>query len=526
MQMFSKFLQLPKALQTEFIASLSPRERVELLRWVDSAPDPTTATASKPAADMTQWLYQPVEWCRGFTEFNLTGYQEKSLAAVVEHGRLAVRGPHGMGKSHLDAAIFWWFSQTAERVARSWIIPTTASANRQLYEFLWPRIHDLYPRIDWEAWGGSKPRKGKELLLYSMKQTFGRSFAASAKNPEELEGAHASRVLYIFDEAKLLSEAVFDSAEGAFSTAGEDTDDEAFALATSTPGASSGPFYKFHSGGDPKWKHQHVTIDEAIAAGRVSAEWAQDRKDVWGETNFRYVNRVLGNFQADEIGSIIPHAWIELAVQRWHEWFDEHEPPELPLKAGVDVAREGEDETIVALGKGHVLWRFYEEAYTENIVDLGDRVIRMIGKGGFAVVDADGMGVGTADQIRRRKVACWPFHGGKQVKGWTDRTGELEAVNRRAAAWWNMRELLDPANNPVICLPPDDVLLNDLVSVKEVYDAGGKIRIEKKADTKKRIHRSPDKGDACVYFFWREPKQSKGATSTNRSRLDDNWTGR
>lgn len=524
--MFSKFLQLPRNLQTEFIASLSPRERVELARWVDSAPQLGDTTGAEPAADMERWLYEPAEWCREFTDFNLTPYQERALETMIEHGRLALRGPHGLGKTHLDAAAIWWFSQTAERLARTWVIPTTASANRQLYKFLWPRVNQLYQMIKWEKWGGTKPRKGKDLLLYSLKGVHGESYAASAKFPEELEGAHASRVLYIFDEAKLLSDAVFDSAEGAFSTAGEDTGDEAYALANSTPGATSGPFYRFHKGGDKKWKHQHVTIDEALASGRVSAEWVKDRRDVWGENNFRYVNRVLGNFQADEVGSIIPHAWVELAIERWHTWFEDHEPPTLPLKAGVDVAREGEDQTIIGLGKGHVLWRFEEEAHTENIVDLGDRVIRLMGKGGHATVDADGMGVGTADQIRRRKVACFPFHGGKQAKGWTDRTGELEAVNRRAAAWWNIRELLDPANNPVICLPPDDDMLNDLVSVKEVYDAGGKIRIEKKEDTKKRIHRSPDKGDTVVYFFWREPKQNTGATKSNRSRLDDHWTGR
>jgi hypothetical protein len=95
----------------------------------------------------------------------------------------------------------------------------------------------------------------------------------------------------------------------------------------------------------------------------------------------------------------------------------------------------------------------------------------------------------------------------------TDRTGVIGFKNLRTYALWSMREWLDPSNykehDPLPELPPDDDLFADLTSsrwrktnsVPEKYqDAGIRfvIEAEDKEDVKKRLGRSPDRGDAVV----------------------------
>ena len=62
----------------------------------------------------------------------------------------------------------------------------------------------------------------------------------------------------------------FDAAEGAFSSVGADLDGVGYALAISTPGEPNGRFYDIHARkpGYEDWWVRHVTLAEAIAAGR------------------------------------------------------------------------------------------------------------------------------------------------------------------------------------------------------------------------------------------------------------------
>ena len=80
----------------------------------------------------------------------------------------------------------------------------------------------------------------------------------------------------------------------------------------------------------------------------------------------------------------------------------------------------------------------------------------------------------------------------------TDSSGELRFVNRVSWAWWRFREMLDPATGSEVCLVPDDGLIEDLASVRYKITSSGKIQREPKDMIRKRLGRSPDKGDAAV----------------------------
>lgn len=62
--------------------------------------------------------------------------------------------------------------------------------------------------------------------------------------------------------------------------------------------------------------------------------------------------------------------------------------------------------------------------------------------------------------------------------------------------WWRLREMLDPAFDPILALPPEDALTGELVAPKWWVTPGNKIAVESKEDIAKRLGRSTDYADA------------------------------
>ena len=84
--------------------------------------------------------------------------------------------------------------------------------------------------------------------------------------------------------------------------------------------------------------------------------------------------------------------------------------------------------------------------------------------------------------------------------------GEDGFVDKRAAAWWGMREMLNPANGMNVALPPDDELTGDLTAPRWWVTSGARIRVESKDELRKpdRLGRSTDCADAVIMAFWWE----------------------
>ncbi|MFY9587590.1 MAG: hypothetical protein WAT66_09060, partial [Actinomycetota bacterium] len=322
---------------------------------------------------------------------------------------------------------------------------------------------------------------------------------------------HADSLLYVYDESKLIPAETFDASEGAFSGAGEGGQ-EAYALSFSTPGEPLGRFYDICSRkpGYLDWWVRSVAMEELIAAGRMTKEWAESRKAQWGEADPRYLNRVLGLFAASSEDSIIPLAWIEAAIERWRAKDESGDWGEM-THLGVDVAEGGDDDSVLARRFGQAIRDLV--AYSSgDPLQTGARAQAKLRPWprALAVVDGIGLGSGTVAELRREKQRVESFIAseGTRLK---DQTGEFGFVNKRSAAWWNLREMLAPPSE--VCLPPDDILVGDLTAPKWREMAGGRLQVESKDDIRKRLGRSPDRGDAVVMAFFAEMLHSSGSTN-------------
>lgn len=487
-----------------------------------------------------RYFYDPAGFARDCIDWGeglgLTPYQQQILSALVTERRgntcrAAVRGPHTLGKTTVAAIAILWFALTRDDLPdkSDWKIITTASVSRQLTDFLWPEVRKWANRVKWEVVGRQQFTRD-ELMSETLKLRTGKASSITSSEETGTEGGHADHLLYIFDEAKAIEPSRWDAAEGALMGG---VGKEIIALAISTPGDPQGRFYEIHmrKPGLEDWWVRHVTIDECIAAGRATPEFVEQRRRQWGEMSAVFQNRVLGNFCESTEDTVIPLAWVEAANERWlqrinlasgceywnwvdgaerglwpnWEWLSKSHEEEFTC-VGVDIARSDlGDKTVIARRQGNTITQLdrYSIADTMPIVGKVKGILERY-VWAYAMVDVIGIGSGPFDRLRElfpgKRIQAFNASEGTEMK---DRAKELEFSNCRSAAWWNMRELLDPAYDSQIALPPCDILTGDLTAPKRGRDtSSGKITVESKKDIKKRLGRSTDDGDAVVMAFF------------------------
>lgn len=462
------------------------------------------------STDAASYLTDPVGWIERFVEFpageSLAPYQAEALTTLAEEHRLALRGCHGLGKSSLASLAILHFALTREAAGIDWKLPTTASAWRQITHFLWPEVHKWAGRIRWKELGRA-PFNTNELQTLRLKLDKGEAWGQAAKDANSIEGAHATHLFYIFDESKAIAANIWTAAEGAFSGAGTDTKSEAWFLALSVPGAPAGPFFDIHTRkrGYENWKVRHVKKEEAIAAGRLSAEWVEMMRRRFGEKSAIYQQRVEGNFAADATNSVIPLEWVEAAHERWHDLALRGVDLGPVRAAGLDIARDGDDESVLSMSAWDcVLPLIRPQAPTspQLVAKVKVELSRLPGRP-VVVVDADGLGAGYFDIMVQGidyQDRVFPFRAAAAPQ-WKDHSGLLVLGNMRSAAWWSLRDELDPNRpdfTPTLALPDDELLTGDLTTPTYREGAGGRIYVEEKAEIKKRLGRSTDSGDSVV----------------------------
>ena len=217
-----------------------------------------------------------------------------------------------------------------------------------------------------------------------------------------------------------------------------------------------------------------------------------------------------GNFllsRGDSDRQLIPTSWITAAQARWKK--DGHNG-KLMEAIGADVTGSGSDMVAIC--------PLYERLYFgENIGKIGSSYsgpsaiaadIVMVRRGGcpVAVDMGGGYGGGPKEQLNFAGINAYGFIPNKSTN---ERTVDKSYgfVNLRALAYWRMREILDPSQDggSVVALPPSKKLLSDLATPKfttKMHNGRMCIQIESKDEIKKRIHRSPDEGDAAVIALW------------------------
>jgi hypothetical protein len=213
----------------------------------------------------------------------------------------------------------------------------------------------------------------------------------------------------------------------------------------------------------------------------------------------------------DDEWQVIPTAWVYAAIERWKRGkpmlVDEKNSKVTPqplTALGCDIAHGGEDSTVIA--KLYGAWFDALKKYPGSVTDSGEKAAKLIldawdEKTGAPIgVDMIGYGVSAYDVLKGKDV---PVRGVNfaDASNKKDKSKHYGFVNVRAECYWKLREALDPEGDEKIALPDDPELVADLTAARWEPTVRG-IKIEPKDEIKKRLGRSPDKGDA-VALAWK-----------------------
>jgi len=165
-------------------------------------------------------------------------------------------------------------------------------------------------------------------------------------------------------------------------------------------------------------------------------------------------------------------------------------PEGLPVRIGADIARFGDDRTVITIVKGRktlpqiVIRGMDTQEIAKQVYDLA-----LLHRAEAENIDVIGVGAGVVDALNGMGL---PGVSGINVgeQAWDSE----RFANRKAELWFSLRQrLLDGE----ISLPDDRDLERELM-VSYKYNIVGKIIIEAKEVVKKVLGRSPDKADSLV----------------------------
>jgi hypothetical protein len=194
---------------------------------------------------------------------------------------------------------------------------------------------------------------------------------------------------------------------------------------------------------------------------------------------------------------VIPTEWVRAAQRRWLE----RTKPDVPLTAaGIDPARGGRDN--MSMSKRYDNW-FDELDFWPGVMVVdgptgAELVHQALGdeKPGAMNVDIGGVGTSPFDSLKVMYPNVVPINaaGGSEYR---DKSKLLKMRNMRAEYYWRMRDALDPVSGDDLALPPGNEIVADLCSARYSVSAAG-VLIEEKDEIKKRLGRSPDKGESIL----------------------------
>lgn len=213
-----------------------------------------------------------------------------------------------------------------------------------------------------------------------------------------------------------------------------------------------------------------------------------------------------GNFMATRVDAayqVIPSEWVHLAQARWTK---EGSRGIAMTAMAYDPAGGGRDTAELICRHGG--W-FAQPVTTKGAeVTDGSLTVALLFQhrrnGAVIVIDVGGGYAGqTALRLKDNNTEFTPFDGNGAGIG-RDASGRLKFTNARSMAWWRFREALDPdqPGGSIIALPPNPALVADLTAPIYEVNKGG-ITIESKDAIRKRLGRSPGKGDVVV-MSWSE----------------------
>lgn len=260
----------------------------------------------------------------------------------------------------------------------------------------------------------------------------------------------------------------------------------------STPNGAGNPFYQKAHGG----KIKKFTFDWRDDP-RKNDDWYQKQCDTLDP--IIVAQEIDRNYESSVVNAFIPAEIVNAAASRGPA----DVRPNGGLRIGIDVARFGDDKSVITFRRGRVLLKqvVLEKLDVAQVAGRARSEIAAYGEQPEQIaVDTIGIGAGVADMMQGWYPDRVDRQTGKKTMIVVDvnsslRIGNGEDYNLRAFMWREMRAWLQTAS-----IPNDQDLRVDLTALRYLFK-GGELLLESKDDAKRRGVKSPDRGDSLALTF-------------------------
>jgi hypothetical protein len=299
----------------------------------------------------------------------------------------------------------------------------------------------------------------------------------SEKNPAAFAGMHnqGKRLIIIFDEGSEIADIIYETAMGAMS----DKDTQIIFLIFGNPTRNIGYFRECFDGGRfaAMWKHRQIDSRTVKITNKKYIN--QQIKAYGGEDNDIVRVRWLGQFPLKGLMEFFSALEIDEAMSREAPYVGR----ETPLAIGVDVARFGQNNSVIFPRKGRDARTIERRSYNGlSTVELSNKVFEVFHEyrpdGIF--IDEGGVGGGVVDICREKRlwVLGVQFGGKDDISGITFDTSGEKYANKRAAMYGAIRAWLKTG-----ALPPDPNLKTAMLAIRyTVPEKSGAIQLVSKDD--------------------------------------------
>ena len=469
----------------------------------DAVAELSRATRDQIVAPDYLFADDPVGWVKERLGESMWSAQVELCEAVRDHRFVAVKACHGPGKSYTASRLAaWWLSRYP--IGEAFVV-STAPSWRQVSEILWRELGRAKER------GGLPGRINLEAQWYAASgELIARGYSPAEHDEQTFQGIHARHLLVIIDEACGVSRDLFDAVESLATT------ESARVVALGNPDDPSSYFERVCRAGSG-WEVLTISAfdtpaftGEEVAPGLLelltSETWVEERKQRWGESSNRYISKVLAQFPPAGEDTLFPDALLRDAV--------ENHIDSAAASAGryaVDVARYGNDETVCYRNRDGLVRHVFSMRKASTMHTAG-RVRAQLAKHPAyevvpVVVDEVGVGAGVFDRLREVGEPALGYSGSRRAH----EPGRF--FNTRAEMYWGFRESLE--RGEVDLDGGDEELLSQLGSMRYVIDSSNRVKIETKAEARKRGLASPDRADAVIMTQWRREATAAVAVKGN-----------
>jgi hypothetical protein len=468
-------------------------------------------SSTEPPPLEGEYANDPVRYAIEVLQVKWWAKQIEIAQAVALHKKVAVKASHGIGKTFLAGGLVNWHYDSFD----PGLTLTTAPTAVQVNDLTWKEVRrqrrgrpGLMPKA---------PRMESSEIHFAVGYT--------ARDANAFQGRHERKVFVIFEEAVGVDGEFWDAAEGIISGG------DCRWLTIYNPTDTSSRAYEEELSGD--WEvitvsaleHPNVlaglTGEPEPYPGAVSLPWVEERLRKWcdrlgadkqpGAIEWPpgsgiyykpgplFESRVLGRWPSSGLDTV----WSETL---WEAALVEKPLEEAPLEIGCDVARFGDDWTVIHARRGkcsihherHNGWATNETA--GRLKQLA-KELALKGEDPKIVpikIDDDGVGGGVVDNgddfnfqsVSAAEVAL-----------------ETEMYpNRRSELWFATANRAREGRIDLSRIPEEmrKLIRRQLLTPKWKLDSDGRRVVERKEDTKKRLKKnnpelaggSPDDADA------------------------------